>query len=443
MIGTGMVADDYFGGAGGWDVACELLGIQVTGYEILDEARRTRAAAGLKTSEITDVRDVTTSRGEVDLQIGSPPCQSFSMAGKGAGRRALDAVLQVVASYREGRPMTYAEAAALMGDERTGLVVEPLRLALEGHPMFIAWEQVPPVLPVWEACADVLRRNGYSVVTGCLNAEQYGVPQTRKRAILIARRDGRQAYMPAPTNSRYYGRTPDRLDEGVDKWVSMAEALGWDGGPAVVGFPRLADTSEAIEIDGTVYRARDLRSITEPAFALTEKARSWCVFAEKAMGAGMVERYGERPGRTLDQPAFTIRANAGGMEPGGFRWVVRTSRATPKDHPKNGTHELDPFNRPAHTLTGASREWVHTPPGMAKSIRITVQEASVLQSFPHDYPWQGSLTKQFLQIGNAIPPLLAYRILATFLDEGRRHADPIADFFTPKQLSLFDLDEAA
>ena len=46
-----------------------------------------------------------------------------------------------------------------------------------------------------------------------------------------------------------------------------------------------------------------------------------------------------------------------------------------------------------------------------QSVRVTVQEAGTLQSFPADYPWQGTKSKQYQQVGNAIPPMLAASIL--------------------------------
>lgn len=469
-------ARDSFAGAGGWDVAASAIGWEIEGVEIMAEAQRTRAAAELKSSAVNDVREIEPTPGEYDAEIASPPCQSFSMAGKGVGRRALDAVLAVIASYRSGRPMSYAEAAALTGDERTALVAEPLRIVLGGRPQFVAWEQVPTVLPVWEACADVLTRAGYSVATGILNAEQYGVPQTRRRAILVARRDGGVARMPTPTHSRFHSRTPAKLDPGVMRWVSMAEALGWTG-PALVGFPRLADDLDSVAIDGAEYRARDLRDASLPAFALTEKARSWQVWAEKYMGRGMIERHGDRPGRALDQPAFTIRASAGGLEPGGFRWVLRnnnTANACERDTDQpagtlyfgqrlNGAawhlrssaatnatvrHE----DQPAPTITGGNdredRAWLE---GETVRRPLAIEEAAILQSFPADYPWQGSKTKRFLQVGNAIPPLMAVRILSAITAEafGRRELDPAWTLPDRKVLrgivqpSLFDEEAAA
>lgn len=57
----------------------------------------------------------------------------------------------------------------------------------------------------------------------------------------------------------------------------------------------------------------------------------------------------------------------------------------------------------------------------AKSRPITVAEAA-LQTFPADYRWRGNKTQQFQQVGNAVPPLLAYACLSTFVPEGTHHA---------------------
>ena len=378
---TPVDAIDLFAGPGGWDLGARDLGLTTLGIEFDHAACETRRAAGLPTVE-GDVRDY----GPLDWPdtpglIASPPCQTFSMAGKGAGRAALDDVLsgvQLLAQRLPGLMPTWA-------DERTGLVLEPLRWALQaidaGMPYrWLAFEQVPTVLPVWEAMAEVLRAEGYSVATGKVYAEQYGVPQTRTRAVLVARLDG-EAKLPTPTHSRYYSRTPENLDAGVLPWVSMAEALGWADGYVESNYGTGGDASN-----------RGRRGFTEPSATVTSKIDRNRVFvtgAAKAMGRGMVERHGERPGRGMEQPSFTVRANAGGMEPGGFRWLVRWSMGSPSG------------------LTG---------PRLSACAKVTIEEAATLQAFPADYPWQGTKSKRFQQVGNAVPPLLARAILSTIKD---------------------------
>lgn len=221
---------DLCGGPGGWDIPARRRGLKVTGIEKNRWACETRRAAGLGTVE-GDVRDY----GPRDFPrarrlIGSPPCQTFAINGKGEGRKALSAVLGYADQMAERRDVR--EGLATLSDERTGLVLEPLRWALEaidlGRPYdVIMLEQVAPVLPVWEHVAEILRAGGYGVATARLSSEEYGVPQTRRRAVLTACLGG-PAALPAPTHRAY--RRGVAQGDGVPAllpWRSMADGCTW------------------------------------------------------------------------------------------------------------------------------------------------------------------------------------------------------------------------
>lgn len=424
---------DLFAGPGGWDVAARALNLEGEGIELDHAACETRRAAGLATVEgsVLSFRkpSVFLARG----LIASPPCQTFSIAGKGDGRKALEDVLRLAEQVATGTDPAELHWA---GDPRTVLVLEPLWWAVqamrEGAPFqWIALEQVPTVLPVWEEFADYLRAMGYGVATGVLNAEQYGVPQTRRRAVLLAKLD-QPVELPKPTHSRYYPRTPEKLDPGVLPWVSMAEALGWGmtarpsitlvtgngqghtGGadPLDGGTGARATLAREQEAGRWVMRsnygtggdpaARGERS-SEPAATVTTKAgrNQWQAMGDVRNSHGSV--------RAIEAPAPTLTSS---MDNGNFRFLALEGEAPPvyvNGNQANAARRS--ADEPAPTVHFGARVNAVRFAEAGANRRVTVQEAAVLQTFPEDYPWQGTQTKQFEQVGNAIPPLLAYHVL--------------------------------
>jgi DNA (cytosine-5)-methyltransferase 1 len=383
--------DLFAGGARGWDVHDAELGIETQGYELDPTAHATALAAGFD-SELVDV--AATDAVPAEILKGSPPCQTYSSAGKGAGRQALEAVYRSMDELHQTGRLDYGH----FGDIRTGLVLEPLRWALEMHDIgtpyrAIVLEQVPPVLPVWERMGKVLESIGYSVATGNLHAEQYGVPQTRKRAVLIARLD-RVATLPTPTHSRFYNRNPTRLDTGVKPWVSMASVLGW----GMTERPVMTVTGGGTYTGG----AEPFGNAARQGIRRELEAGRW-----KYAGAGATSEQtaGQIP-RDLDAPAHTVTGK------GTAAWLSTSTMP-------NATHR--PLDAPAPTVAfgkDAASYVFHDGDNSVREAkadghvrRVTVQEAAVLQSLPADHPWQGTKTKQYQQVGNAIPGLLAKAIL--------------------------------
>lgn len=317
---------DLFAGPGGWDEGIAKLGVRPLGIEHNETASATATSAGHRrlVADVTKLNPM--DFGPVRRIIGSPPCPGWTVAGSGGARRDAGRVLDLLRYVRTLHELTQLieHFGPKMEHPETLLALEPLRWTLATRPETLAWEQVREVQPLWAVCAKVLERNGYSTATAVLSAEQYGVPQTRRRAILVARRGDftsqhGPARLPRPTHSKYHQHRPERLDFGVSPWVSMGRALGEE------------------------YRGLVLRS---------------------NYGTGGDPR--NRGLRLSDQPAPTVTGRVNRN-----KWVT-------SDGERN----------------------------------VSVVEASLLQTFPTDYPWHGTQTEVFQQIGDAVPPLLAEAIVS-------------------------------
>ncbi len=300
---------DLFAGAGGWSVACAGLGIPDVGIELDTTTCATRHAAGHNTVR-ADLHNYP-PRPSIGL-IASPPCPAFSTAGNREGLVDIEPLQSVVSN-----PDRLTANDGGWNDPTSELIVQTARWAHHASG-WVTLEQVPAVLPVWRAMAQGLMQAGWnSTWTGILNAANYGVPQTRRRAILIAHRH-RPVTPPAATHAE--NPEPSMFGETLTPWVSMADALG----------------------------TRSLGWVLQPGTLTNRRLYD-----------------GDEPAPTL---AFGHDAAS---------WVWQSDGAFP--------------------------------------IRVTVEEAAVLQSFPADYPWQGGKTSKFAQIGNAIPPRLAKAILEVVL----------------------------
>jgi DNA (cytosine-5)-methyltransferase 1 len=375
---------DLFAGPGGLDVAGHRLGVPSLGIEWDKSACLTRYAAGLDTlhADVSAVRreSFESLPPEINVLAGGPPCQTYSVAGKGAGRKALEEVKKFIDRLMAGDSDEEIDKELQnLSDPRTALVLEPLRYAIQatrspnrGHRPYdvIVLEQVPAVRALWDRYAEVLQEIGlpdgttYKVVVDVLATETYGVPQTRSRAVLIARREGLGApSLPEATHRAYEAREWNRRNGGV-----------------------AAPTNQP-----TLYDAE----VPEPGEGPSEDdgLEHWT-----SMGDALAEPVGTHPGR---RTPFLIRSNYGSSGIPGRRGV-RTDR------------------QPATTVTGRISRFVvfesvgdRHPDVVCEGPRFSMNEAGMLQSFPPDYPWSGKAQAQ--QVGNAVPPLFGAHLLSAAL----------------------------
>ncbi len=196
-------------------------------------------------------------------------------------------------------------------------------------------------------------RIGYSTFLEVLNSADFGVPQTRERMFLVGFRDGMINYeYPAAT---------------VDEHVSVAEVLR---SLPSLGLPGNDQVCKAI-----ITPAKD-------------------PVLRQSPFAGMLFNGQGRP-MDINRPAPTLPASMGGNR-------------TPIVDQETLAHGASQWVEQYHESLMSGGEIAIEIPSRLR--RITVQEAAAVQSFPKDMPWCGSQSSRYRQIGNAVPPKMAYAV---------------------------------
>jgi DNA (cytosine-5)-methyltransferase 1 len=338
-----------FAGCGGSSLGLERAGYHTVGYEYWNRAVDTHNANGME----CHLHDLSHPAGDnditpCDLLWASPPCQPFSAAGDGEGEN----------DDRDGFPWTLRIIAKLLPPV---VIIENVKgLTFAKHADYFS------------AVLRHIAALGYRVDWRVLNSADYGVPQTRERCFIVARRDNGPITWPAPTHAQ-----GDSLF--LEPWVTMAEALGW--GMTERPFSTITvGHLDAAGVGGSGARAA--------LYAERDSGRWVLRTGANTMKHGRTDADVVPYERSVDEPAPTVDAKAAGA------WTL--------DRRQNGAPLMDVGARPSPAVATVLGQWT-----INDAIRLTIAELAKLQGFPDDYVWTGTKTDQARMIGNAVPPVMA------------------------------------
>ncbi|HET9394221.1 MAG TPA: DNA cytosine methyltransferase [Candidatus Rubrimentiphilum sp.] len=349
----------------------------------------------------SELRRLGILTGELDCLVGGPPCEGFSQNhGKAiAGRDAHDFLASDTYATRQWYRARGASATRVkrtrrsqLHDARNHLFRIMLDAAELTKPKIVVIENVREFLTykdgeIKDEICIFLEAIGYRVEVAVLNAADYGVPQLRKRAFIVALRSDIAATFsgsafPKRTHKERQNGSADR--DGV--YVTVREAL--------MGLP------VATLHDGNV-KPDVPRRITAP----TPFQRYI------AGGSGTVY-----PSQHVTRPiSLKVLNRIKAMKPG-MKIRDLPAKLRPRKFYANAYARLQ-WGKPANTITKSfnnlgSGKFCHP----SRDRGITVREAARLQSFPDTFEFVGSVRAITAMIGGAVPPLLARALGLHFAD---------------------------
>jgi len=387
-----LTAIDLFAGAGGFSLAAHNIGFEVLAAIELNLAasntykKNIIERLGQKTNLLTgDISEFSPAQlrsslglkiGELKLILGGPPCQGFSSHRiKGAG----------------------------INDPRNKLLLRYYDFVEEFQPQAFLVENVAGLF--WEKHATYLnafkslaQENGYNIkFCDTLNAKDYGVPQTRKRAFILGvRKDVDHRKLIFPPTKKYF--SPNSIE------VKKYNLPTWR--PASSVFERLTDELIERYIEEH-FKPHSNYSEDEARTLLNNLEYGEIVNDNDPCNIHM------RPSDKMVRRFKSTRLNGSRMD------------ASPefelKCHANGYGGHADVYGRviihlPSNTMTtGCNNPSKGRFTHPWKNHGFTLRHAARLQTFPDTFIFTGNKTEQAKQIGNAVPTLLAEKLISSIV----------------------------
>jgi len=381
-----------FTGCGGMD-----LGFKQAGFDVLwandffyDATETYKLNLG-NHIHLGDITKVPSSQipNDFDVLTGGFPCQGFSIAN----------------SKRS------------MSDQRNFLYKELLRVIEDKKPKVFVAENVKGLLSmedglVLEMILDDFKKLGYTVDYRVLTASDYGVPQNRERVIIMGNRIGKENLFPEPTHIDSKYQTLFDFDRKPK--ISVKEAISFLSNVRVRS---ISFNLNGVEIHNHEARMNVSDVFMKRKYEIDQKEIADYLKQWRVKAGISVKEIDEKLGYLHTAPHW-FRKDVYGSVPSAQDWIeLKTLLNFDSTYDEQILSfeekkiEFDQMLRisnwetPSDTITASGPE-IHPN----KERRLSVRECAILQSFPMDFKFTGSISNMYKQIGNAVPPLLAYHI---------------------------------
>ena len=308
-------------------------------------------------------------KGALDVLVGGPPCQGFSINAPGR----------------------------FLHDPRNSLFRHYARFVEEFAPKAFVFENVPGLLSmadgaIFNQIVQVFNELGYQLSAKFLFGPHYGIPQERWRLILLGSRYGEMAH-PQPT---HFAKGRANFRGGATLTIALSPADAAQLRPAVTVGDAIRDLPRLNIGEG----AEEVGYTGEPASPYALRLRNPEGVTYNHFAARLSKQNMERMRHV--PPGGSWRDIPHALLPRGMQ------QARKSDHTKRyGRLSFDGLS--GTVLTKCDPHWgtVFLPD---QDRTLSVREAARLQSFPDHYRFLGSRVAQFVQVGNAVPVLMAQAI---------------------------------